>query len=190
MKQANTVPLIAAPVVFALVSTYTVKPILEPRFLIVVVPAISIMAAVGLCRIADRRVASGAALALLAVSLLTTRSWLMSGPTEDWQGATRAMISGLQPNDDLVVAPREGRFTVAYYQREVGRNSPAPMLEPGADSPPAAGPRLWVVERAASPDVRLPALEEALHQWLARHYRLVRVQTFKNVTTGLYERLS
>jgi len=79
-----------------------VKPLLVARYLIGSLPAIVLIAAVGLSRL--RPAVGRAAVAALVASSVVILSYLYSGPSrEDWRGATAYLASETGPGDQVYV---------------------------------------------------------------------------------------
>lgn len=156
-----------APVAFVTLSTVTVKPLLEARFLIVVVPALALVAAMGLCRLGPR---AGAALAiaLLALSGGGVQRWYDAGSHEDWRGATR-LISDAPAGAPVLVEPWGGIFAVRYYEERFDQE-PRPVLRWAPDEPPSA--RHLVEIQSQSAVGGLAPLDPAYVTWRERHFLL------------------
>ena len=105
------------PVAAATLSTVTVKPLLEARFLIGVVPAMALLAALAVCRL-PRVVGVGLLGALLLVSAIQVDRWY-DAPSEDWRGATE-LVAAAEPGTTVVVLPRGGLFALRYYESRQG----------------------------------------------------------------------
>lgn len=179
---------LVVPLGFATVSSYTAKPLLVAKFLIVVVPAIALLAAVGLTRLADRR-ASVALTALVAlVGLSGCIEWYRQPTVEDWRGQTAALVAEARPGDAVMVFPREARPTVSYYYRRLDRPLPPFVLPPRGDDPTDAA-RLWVLGRTRAVERNLDVTDRELEAWLAGRYELVRPPDDEGtITLSLYER--
>ncbi len=175
------------PPLVVVVSTYTVKPLLVPSYLIVIVPAMALVVAAGLVRIADRRVAAAATAAVLVVSLVGVADWYRDDGPEQWRGATATVLAEASPGDGLVTVPTSGRGAVDYYLRRL--DGPAlEQLSPSVEDPP--GPDvLWQINRATLRE-RLPDWDplRTYARWRDEHYRLVEEQSFRRVDVRRYER--
>ncbi len=118
-----TLPLVwlVLPLTITVVVSATVKPLLEARFLIVVVPALVLLAAYGLCRIRWRSASAVLAAALLAVSFDGLSIWYRGPMLEDWRAAVPAAIQRAGPNGSLVLDPHLAQFAVRYYRPDGAR---------------------------------------------------------------------
>ncbi len=114
----SVLPLVwlALPSAITVIVSLTVKPLLEARFLIVVVPALVLVAAYGLCRIPWRPVAAVLAAALLVVSADGLGIWYRGEMLEDWRAAVPAAIQRAGPDGSLVLDPRLALFATRYYR--------------------------------------------------------------------------
>lgn len=177
------------PLGAVIVSTYTVKALLVPRFLIVVVPAAALLAGVGIARIPWRPVAALAAGAVMWVSVLGIDRWYDATSFEDWRGATASVVEDHRSGDALLVFPPRAEYAVAYYDDLFGGSLPDPVLPTtSADAPPVGRQRLWVVERLSNATPGLADMAE-FTEWRDANYRLVDERPFTNLVVLLYERL-
>jgi mannosyltransferase len=122
----NTVLWGATPVVGALVVSLG-KPLFAPRFLIVAMPGIVLLVAVGLSRLAlPLTVAAGALLvALSARHVLQTQGM----PQEDFRAATAYVLANEQSGDAVAFYRTSRRIPFEYYARRDGaRRLPRSLL--------------------------------------------------------------
>lgn len=175
------------PPVVVLVVTYTVKPLLVASYLIVIVPALVLVVAAGLVRLADRRVAVATTVAVLLVSLLGLVDWYRDDGTEQWRGAIESVLADAAPGDGLVAVPTSARGAVDHYLRRLD-GPPLEQLSPSLEDPP--GPAvLWQLNRATRNE-RLPDWDplRTYGRWRDEHYRLVDERSFERVDVRRYER--
>lgn len=173
------------PLVIVVVSTETVKDLLVARFLIVVVPALALTAAVAVCRLPWPAIGGVLLGGLLVLSLDGVDGWYRATAYEDWRDAVAMVGEQAGPEDSLIVVPASSTHVVDYYQRR----SPGPDFDfetPEADDPPA-GERLWVIERLSQVGREL-SYDFALLPWLRRHYELVDEELFPNVVVRQFRR--
>ncbi|HEX4778172.1 MAG TPA: glycosyltransferase family 39 protein [Acidimicrobiia bacterium] len=171
---------LVVPVVLTLFANVLAKPLLVGRYLIMVVPALALVAAVGVCAIPWRSLSVVAMAALLAGSGFGLSIWYTHGSIEDWRGATHQVLVAQRPGDALVVAPRDATPTVTYYERRAGGPHPSQVKH---DPHRAVSERLWVLERT-SQRRRNPFL--GFHQWRDHWYAKQRVWSFHGVRLTLY----
>lgn len=178
---------VVMPLAIAVVATATVKPLLVARFLLVIVPGLALLAAVGIADLADRGRRAGAAAVLagllVASAVGVTQTW--GRPTlEDWRGAVAYVADNAAPGDVVVVVPSLAVHPVRYYLERSGADgveldSPDDVGEIEAD-------RVWVISRDR-PDGRRdgPALvalrleDVQLEQAGSRQFANVLVQRYE-----------
>jgi hypothetical protein len=184
----HAMPLVWLVLPFAVVvaSTYTAKPLLVGRFLIVVVPALAMVAALGVVRCRDRRLAAVVAAALIIVSVLGVASWHREDGREPWRQATASVLAAAAPGDALVVVPAQLEPTVEYYLRRLD-GPPLDLVRPAADDEASSG-RLW--EIASNPDAGPAPPWDPLRdydEWRDDHYSLAGERTFDDMVVRQYE---
>lgn len=179
---------LGVPPVLVLVSTYTVKPLLVPSYLIVVVPAMVIVAAAGIVRFADQRVGRAVAVALVVASLVGVADERRQPGQEAWREATASVLADAGPDDGLVAHPTQARALVDYYVR----HSDGPRLDtivPSVEDPP--GPAVvWKIERDPDGPSSLPDWDplRTFDRWVDEYYRLDEERSFTRVVVRRYER--
>jgi mannosyltransferase len=99
-----------------------VLPVFPRDVLAVAAGGVALAAGVGLVAIPDRdlRLASGAAVAVVAVAALVTAA--TREPVEDWRAAARLVESRATPRDTVVVLPERARSAFSYYAPDVRTN--------------------------------------------------------------------
>lgn len=176
-RAALPVACFAVPVLAVLASTYTVKPLLVTRFLVVVVPALALLVAAGIRRL-PLPLGAAAVAAVTFVSALGIQDWYDAGDYEDWRGAVNHVEASAAPGDEVVVLPPRAVHAVRYYGPDLRTVSPS-----GADD--LAGRGLWLVERRTLGDERVPP---ELARALAEEYRLVEERSFTYLRVRRFER--
>ena len=199
------------PVVGTFVLSF-VKPIFLSRFLIVSVPALVILTAVGLAAL--RRWLF--AVALVAVVALSARGlfyWYETYKKEDWRGATRHVLARSKPGDGIVFVPSRVRkpFQVYVDAFDAFSRTPEPIDPPQSwasydgltresarelpyyieHTSAAQRRRVWVILSHGDREERTAALEE-----MSEDYRLVGSKVYEatehvtsRIGTGLEIRL-
>ncbi|MBA2280953.1 MAG: glycosyltransferase family 39 protein [Acidimicrobiia bacterium] len=167
------------PVVAVVGSTYTVKPLLLARYLVVVVPALALLVAVAVRRL-PRAVAAVALVAVAVVSLQGVADWYEVGSFEDWRTAVASVEGSARPGDQVVVLPGRAVAAVRYYGPELRTLSPGNL---GA----ATGDRLWLIDRLSQRGPG-PSAPPGFDERLAEGYVLVEERRFTNLDVRLYER--
>ncbi len=170
---------LVVPVAVATASTATVKPLLEGRFLIVVVPALALLAAAGAVHL-GARLGGPLLVALVVVSSLGVWDWHRSTSHEDWRGATRLVARA--PDGPVVVEPWGGVFALRYYEDRLGL-PPRAVLRPTEADPPA-GPVLVEVHRHLGEQAA--PLSPAYVAWRDASYDLVTEERVENLVVRTY----
>ena len=179
---ASVLPLLwlVVPVTATVLITYTSKPLLEARFLIVVVPALTLLVAYGLCHLRWRPLALGLMLVLVVLSFDGVRTWHRGPVLEDWRAAVPAAIASAGPDGALVLDPHLSVFAVRYYRPEGARFS---LAGPDFGDGPVA-PRLVEVIRIHQEPHELQPL---YYLWRDTHYVNVDTQHFAGLRVNTYE---
>ncbi len=139
---------VVMPLAIAVVATATVKPLLVARFLLVVVPGLALLAAVGIVELADRgpRLAARLALAgLLAASAVgVVDTW--NRPTfEDWRGAVDHIVDGSETGDVVVPVPGRASHPLRYYLERADAEDVTIVAPDDVGTIDADG--VWIVSR-------------------------------------------
>lgn len=169
----------AVPVAVVVVSTYTVKPLLVARFLVVVVPALALLVGLAVRRL-PRAAGVVAVAALAVVSAQGVRDWYAVGSFEDWRGAVASVEASAGPDDDVVVVPGRAVHAVHHYGPALRTVSPSDLDDAGGD-------RLWLLARRSQLGTEWP-VPEGFDDEIARAYVLVETRRFTNIDVLLFER--
>ena len=155
----------AGPVAVVVTSTLTVKPLLEGRFLIVVLPAVVILAAAGAASLG--RTAGPVTLALLlAASAVGVERWYTAPPLQDWRGAVELLDRSVVPEADVVLHPPRAVHALRYYEDRLGL-PPHDVVRPALFDPPA-GDDLAEIRIVANG--RPTPLPDVYLAWRDEHY--------------------
>jgi mannosyltransferase len=103
----------------ALVFVYSLasQPLFQARNLLISVPAIAIVVALGICdRRLPRAIAGGALVLALGIRLLPLALSYDVSP-EPWDAATHAVLASARPGDCVVFYPEDGHNPFQYYER-------------------------------------------------------------------------
>jgi mannosyltransferase len=208
---------IVVPFVLMLAITAVVQPVMVDRYTLPLVPAASMLAAVGCSRLRPAPVAFAAALALVVV-----RAWQVppsfGSDIEDWSGATSLLAANIEPHDCVGFFVADGFTAFAYYERGLPRGRiPEPVLPEARYAaatpfvldprtiPPArwpavvaSCPRLWMVfthQAGRPPGPGVPSYQAVkfeagtrLYTELATAYLPARLYSFTQVAVVLYQR--
>ncbi len=170
---------VVLPLAVTTLATYAAKPLLEARFLIVVVPGLVLLAAHGLCRLPWRLVAGVLLAALVLVSLSGVRTWHRGPVLEDWRAAVPAAIERAGADGALVLDPRLSLFAVRYYLPD-GASFTLAGPDFGAEPRPS---RLVEVVRIHQQPHELQPL---YFLWRDTYYEEVDQQAFAGLTVTTY----
>lgn len=199
------VPL-AVTLVFSLI-----RPVFLPRYLLVGVAPLALLAAAGLARLRPRWLAAAVLLAMLALSLRGT--WAYYGADfdlgrEDWRGATAYILHNSRPGDGLLFHSAQARMPFEHYADAQAERSALRVIFPAygqaeslsyldflanaKNAPLAAIPgrfgRVWLVLahnqlKSGEADPTTATIEESLR----RNYALAEVRDFAgNLQVRLY----
>jgi hypothetical protein len=160
------------------------------KYLIVSLPALVLVAAVGITRIPGRAVAAVLVLALVSLSTRGLADWYQRTSFEDWRGAARYVLATTHVGDGVVFYPRYASVPFGYYERREG----APELE---NLDPRGQlverwrvkRRIWLVVREGDA-ARAPLDLRRLKRALAGKYRPAGRRTFDGVMIELFHRVA
>jgi len=97
---------LTVPILGALLISAFIQPVLQAKYLIGVLPAISIVAAQNRLR---------ALAVLVIVCLVGVSSWYSSGTKDDWRSAVAWIESQAEATDAIVFSPHYARLAFEYY---------------------------------------------------------------------------
>jgi|SRR5579859_7443669 len=168
------------------------KPPLFPRYLIVSLPASTLLAAVGLCRLRSNMKFTAATVALGALFIPAIFTYYAT-PKEDWRGATAYLLTHARPEDGIVFYREWGQQPFDYYHERMGSASVGPsILNPFrvlSDEAAAAHrmPTIWLVLYGLHPRDRIEtALLEKAKTSLENGHVLVGQQPFHEIEILCY----
>ncbi len=150
---------LVVPVALAWLESLVGQPIFLPRNLLLSIPAVALLLALG---VTDRRVPGALAwpvlVALLALRVLQLAPSYGVSP-EDWQAATAYVMARAQASDCIAFYPSDGRMAFQYY---IGTRAPATARAPRSVLPvaPWGQVRAYVEDYVSLPQselVRLPS---------------------------------
>ena len=132
-RPAVMIAWLLVPAIVALIESLVGQSIFQARYLLVSLPAVSLLLA---WTLADRpfsvRRRSWSWVPLGVVAALLVLRALQLGPaygvaSENWRAATATVIADAEPRDCLAFYPADGRMAFRYYLRDFGR-APRPIL--------------------------------------------------------------
>jgi mannosyltransferase len=106
-----------------------VRPMFAGRYLILVLPAIAMLVALGLVQLSFVW-RSLVAASLVVLSALALVSWYDAPPFESWREAVDELAASAQPGDAVVVYPSGISSTYAYYRERATLPSDVRMVFP------------------------------------------------------------
>ncbi len=112
------------------------KPAFVVRYLILVEPALVLLAALGLLRIPWRRIRAASMVLVLVLAAIGMYGWYREAPKPDWRGASAWVLARSQAVDRSIMVGDWGA-SLEYYAAQSGKRSRVPL-------------RLWRLD-AASP---------------------------------------
>lgn len=207
-KRRATLVLLWVAVPFAVVLMGSLaQPLLLPRYMMVCLPGMTLLAAAGLARL-PRAVGYPILAAICAMSMVAALGDTAVGREghDDWRSASRYVLAQARPGDSAFFYTTPGRGAFEYY-RWLDRRPEAAvpevvcpahaeayrdlLVEPLAELLPSAGmehPRLWLVlnqfRGTAGPDFG----SRAVQAWIGRSYALKSQTEFEGIEVVLYER--
>lgn len=171
------------PPALVTMSTVTVKPLLEARFLIVIVPALVVVVAAGVTHL-PRMAGAAVFTAVAVVSVVGLVRWYTGDPQQDWRTAT-ALAAEIDADADVAFDPWGGVFAFRHYEDQQDLE-PRRVARPGPSAPAASD---VVVEiRTEDDDARL-APDPSAVEWYERHgYELGEVRRVDGLTIRVHRR--
>jgi mannosyltransferase len=181
------------------------KPMFVNRYLIVCLPALVLLVAIGVCQIRQRWLFAGGLAVLL---LLSVRKIHWSGAQlekEDWRGATTYVLSDASPKDGILFYTSYGRLSFDYYARRLSSGSKtakvafpdrldlsvATRLDPDdylLASLPQQYEQIWLFVRFNELDPELLQRERSIEAVLASEYPNAVEKTFRGMRVMQYSR--
>lgn len=164
--------LLVVPPVAALVLSVTAKPLVEARFLIVVLPGLVLVSGAAVDEALRRRppLAAVALAALALASGLGLRDWYGREPFDQWREAVAEVAGSAEPGDVVVTSPSRATHVVRHYVADQG--VPASVGTP--DDLAAARPgTVFELRRFEREPTDGPPLAPEVAAWLAERYRVV-----------------
>ena len=197
------------PLVATLVFSVAVKPMFLDRFLIVVLPALVLLAGAGMARL--QPIAQAFSLVLVAaLSVSGLLDWYGAEKQKDWRSASAFVLDGYQAGDAVSFVRPHVRTAFDYYNRQRA----APVAAASIVSPPAEWgigdlkadipafdvasvaraaqrhPRLWAFFTHRPGPGTFGGEALAVAEAIETHYRRVEDRDFDGLVVVLYERTS
>lgn len=182
---------LVVPVILDFAVSKFVQPLFVTYYLIVVLPAFLLFAAVGVVRLPWRAVGLIVLGLLVVLSALGIRDWYTHPSPEDFRGATRYILENEQRDDGIIYYPA-GTLAgptsgIAYYEALASTSGPTPVRFQLGRAPLTRPPRIWLVMRDSDVAAAGPQRQSQIESSISGEYEQVGAQTdFRNITTILY----
>jgi mannosyltransferase len=162
-----------------------ITPIFYPRYLIVTLPALVLIAAAGLVRLPSRGLAAAVALAIAGLSAHALADWYAQPPREDNRGVAKYLVQHTQPGDGYITFPRYAATPLLYYFARISARGPERVtigaLREGVVKPR----RIWLVLREFDVHRELN-LARSVERGISLHYTQVSARRFSGLQMVLY----
>lgn len=106
---------VALPPVVAALVTVTLKPVLDPRYLVVCIPGFALVAAAWIERLETSRWRAAALAAVLAIDAVADWAYFTRYQKEGWREATAAVLGNGAASDVVLFYAPYGRRAYDYY---------------------------------------------------------------------------
>ena len=107
------------PTVLILASEF--KPLYLDRYVLPILPAVLLLAAVALLRIRSARVLAFVLVAVLALEARGVLRWYDAPPTEEWRQLSAELLDRARPGDAIAFAIDDVRLAFEYYAHDDAR---------------------------------------------------------------------
>jgi len=184
------------------------KPIFMNRFLIVVLPALCLLAAAGITQIRSKFAGTALAAGLVIGAAYGVSEFQRHGldqPDEEWRAATQYLLSEAKPQDGALFYSSQCRMPYEFYRQEEKQVGPQVVFpahrsqvtfrdfmgRPEAASLAGMGtryPRVWLVMCHNRLPTGYDAATQATRAALSTNYQLSGEQDFSGIVIELYQR--
>lgn len=198
---------LAVPVLGTFLFSRLVTPVFEPRFLIVSLAPLPLLAAGGVQMLRPAWLKFSTLAVLFALAARGLHTWYADMPKDDWPGTAAYVLAHGRPGDGLIFYPRFIRSLFEYYLLRSDSLSVEPVFPPVPwgnpwstqtlwgpewDEPsplrmahPQARPRVWVVKWGGpDPASKIPAW---VPEDFAAHYCLEETRSLPSIQVRLYQ---
>ncbi|MBV8137950.1 MAG: glycosyltransferase family 39 protein [Deltaproteobacteria bacterium] len=111
------------------------EPLFIPRYVLICLPFLVVMVAVGWLLSGSRLVAAVGLMLLVGLSLRVDQSYYLNPYKPDWPEATKFIVDNARHGDKLAFVPSYGRFEFEHnLQRVVGGDSQLTIIYPTVDA--------------------------------------------------------
>jgi len=189
------------------------KPLFVARYLIVCLPALILIAAMGICAIRPLplRILALAALAVLSVQgILAYYAADFDLWREDWRSAAYALLAAARPDDGVIFYPGPGRMSYEFYKSIERPPAPPRVIYPAhtpgqpsalsdqdflvqplaevIESLPEDAPRVWIVADSPQDWFDTDRSLLFLRTWCGNRYHQIGLEKFPGVELILYSK--
>ena len=176
---------LVVPVILVFAASKLGHPLFVTYYLIIVLPAFLLLAAVGVVSLSERTPTAIAVGLLVVFSALGIRNWYTRSSLEEYRGATRFILKGQRPADGIVDYPaKTAEYGVAYYETLAGAPGLTPVGFRLARGPSSDPPRIWLVVRAS--DVTTRELRQVQSSMSGRYEQVGAPTEFVGLAVILY----
>jgi mannosyltransferase len=189
------------------------KNLFVARYLIFCLPALILVAAVGLSKI---RIPSVLFLVLVVFSVLSTGGILryyaqdIDVWRDDWRMASKSLLASARPDDGVIFYPGPGRMSYEFYKSLSHSSAPPRVISPAhapngspelsdkdflvqplaevIESLPEDAPRVWLFAEATQNRFAGDMSINFLKNWCEKRYHLVEMRTFDGIELILYSK--
>jgi mannosyltransferase len=189
------------------------KNLFIARYLFFCLPALMLVAAVGLSKI---RIPSVLFLVLVVFSVLSTGGILrfyaqdIDVWRDDWRMASKSLLSSARPDDGVIFYPGPGRMSYEFYKSLSHSAAPPRVISPAhapngspelsdkdflvpplaevIENLPEDAPRLWLFAEATENRFSGDMSINFLKKWCEKRYHLVEMRTFDGIELILYSK--
>jgi hypothetical protein len=179
---------LVVPVALDFVASKVGRSFFVAHYLIIVLPALLLLAAAGVAALPRRALSAGVCVLLVALMVIYTGKWYGESTLEGFRGATSYILDAAHKGDGIVYYPelRLGgpKAGLAYYESRASSRALDPTQERFAAAVRSPSRRVWLVLRNSDVPARRRA---ALERTIAKRYLPGKAQTrFRNLTVILY----
>lgn len=134
------------PVLLVFMVSEVGRPLFITYYLIIVLPALVLLAAAGLVKLPGRAAGVTIMVALISLSAKGVVNWYSANSHEDFRLATRYILGNERVGDGISYWPaRAASQGVTYYEKKTGVRGPTPVAI--GDAPAVGRRRIWLVTR-------------------------------------------
>jgi mannosyltransferase len=159
------------------------KPLYQPHYLLVTLPALVLLAASGLTRIRYPVVMATATVATFFVTAKLAVDWHRRGSQEDWRAAAAWIATQVKPGDGILFMPVYVTRAYQYYGTRQTTSAPEILKPPSY----AQRERIWLVSSPAHMKVWQKDMDDVRAALSAKH-RVAARQSFNQVVIEYYVR--